>query len=181
MKRFLLVCLAAFVPLAVLPALELELGLASGATVWNDAVGFAAAPECRMYLLGPASSGGLALGAQVRYDLTSSDDRSQNEVYGLILASYDFVLARALALRTQLALGGGWLGADGSAAVSTGAGVLVPQAGVLWSPGSGRLALSLLAGTQTVYTPAAWKNTICVSLGAAWRLGSAAPHKERDQ
>lgn len=149
-------------------AADIELGALGGVAVWEDTVGVSAAPEVRWLFALEGKSFVAGLGAQARYNFTSYDGYSQNEVLAYALASVDYPLMPRLSLRVQAAVGGGWLGADGGDGASLGAFAVRPAAGVMYA--FKPVTVFLLAGSEFVIVENANKKTVTVDLGATWRF-----------
>ncbi len=149
-------------------AADIEVGALGGVAVWEDTVSVSGAPEMRWLFALEGKPFVAGLGAQARYNFTSYDGYTQNEVLAYALASVDYPLIPRLSLRAPAALGGGWLGADGGEGASMGAFAVRPAAGVMYE--FKPVSVFLLAGSELVIVEDATKKTITVDLGATWRF-----------
>ncbi|HHU35979.1 MAG TPA: hypothetical protein GXZ47_01985 [Treponema sp.] len=154
---------------------ELEVGASVGASLWDDSVGFSLAPEARWLFSNPDQPFVFGAGLAVRYNYTSLDGYTQNEVYALALASVDYLLLPKLSVRAQAGVGGGWLGASGGEGASLGALYIHPAVGVQYDLGF--LKLHILGGTGFTVVSDASKHTLTLDLGATYRFKTP-PKKE---
>lgn len=153
---------------AGLCAADIELGALGGVAAWDGTVGVSAAPEARWLFALEGKPIVAGLGAQARYNVTSYDGYTQNEVLAFALASADYPLVPRFTLRAQAAVGGGWLGAEGGEGASLGAFAVRPSAGVMYA--FKPITVFLLAGSEFVVVSNASKQTITMDLGVTWRL-----------
>ena len=154
---------------------ELEVGASVGASLWEDSVGFSLAPEARWLFSDSNQPFVFGAGLVVRYNRTSLDGYTQNEVYALALASVDYLLLPKLSVRAQAGVGGGWLGASGGEGASLGALYIHPAVGVQYDLGF--LILHILGGTGFTVVSDASKHTLTLDLGATYRFNPS-PKKE---
>jgi len=154
-----------------------DAGLSGGAVLYEDVAGFDAALETRAYLLRLPIDLDLFAGGGFFYQYTGGDEHALQVFDAFVLAGCDwFLLADAapdfkpLALRAQLALGGGYTSDTNSAGTAAGsAGFLVhPAIGADY--GFGRIHAHLLLGYEMTGFGGAFLAAPTISIGGAYTI-----------
>jgi hypothetical protein len=156
---------------------RLDAGLSAGTVLFNDAVGFSGSVETRAYLLEPIDSLKLFAGAGGLFQYTDNPQHTMTDFYAYAQGGVDWFylgtlapVLEPLALRAQLALGGGYTSDVNSDDQKEGsAGFLVlPALGADY--GFGKLHAALMFGYELKLAGGMVLGGITTSLGLSYSI-----------
>jgi hypothetical protein len=159
------------------PVQRWDAGFSAGTVLFNDAVGFSGSVETRAYLLEPVDGLKFFAGAGGLFQYTDSTQHTMTDFYGYAQGGVDWFylgtlapVLEPLALRAQLALGGGYTSDVNSDDQKEGsAGFLVlPALGADY--GFGKLHAALMFGYELKLAGGMVLGGITTSLGLSYSI-----------
>ncbi|MEI8095521.1 MAG: hypothetical protein WCG80_15025 [Spirochaetales bacterium] len=134
-----------------------DAGASGGAVLYGDVVGLNGMVETRVYLLKTDFDFDAFAGAGVMYQYAAGDNHSMANLYGSVLGGGDWFFLRervpaleTLALRAQLALGGGYTSDKNTDGTVAGHGGYLVHPALGADYGFGRIHASLLFGYEVI-------------------------------
>jgi len=155
----------------------LDVSLAGGTVFYGDKLGYNGMIEARAYMMDLPYDMSLFTGAGGLYQYTKSDLHTMNHIYGYALGGCDYHGLKnylpaldALALRLQLAIGGGYTSDKNSIGDTAGkAGyILYPSIGADYS--FGKIHASLMFGYEIIGVSKTTMSASTISIGAAYTI-----------
>ncbi len=152
----------------------LDVSFAAGTVFYKDQLGYNGILEARAYMMELPYNMSLFTGVGGLYQYTKSDLHTMNHTYGFGLLGLDYFFLKettpSLALRTQLAIGGGYTWDKNSIGDTAGkAGyILYPSIGATYS--FGKFSTSLMFGYEIIGVSSTTMRSSTVNFGVGYSI-----------
>jgi hypothetical protein len=159
------------------PVSRWDAGLMAGTALYSDVVGFNSMLETRVYLWEPITGFSLFAGAGGLFQYTSNARHTMTGLYGFGLGGVDWFfpgrlapVLEPLALRAQVALGGGYMSDLNSDDQKTGNASFLVLPAIGADYGFGRLHASLMFGYELKVADELVLGAMTASLGLSYSI-----------